>query len=246
MQRLILPVLSIAIAFVPGVASAGQQPTQPGWPQPINSNPVLSYNLIDQLEERLGDGASSLRWDAQGWVGNNKHKFWYKTEGETNGSLTEEAELQALYDHPVSRYFDVQAGVRYDFDPSPSRGWAAFGIQGLAPYFFDIEATAFVSNDGYSAARFIAEYDWLFTQRLILQPEIEANLYSKSDPRRRVGAGLSDLDVGLRLRYEISRKFAPYVGLAYEHKYGVTADYAHADGDPVHQLRFVVGIRAWF
>jgi copper resistance protein B len=225
---------------------AGQQPTQPGWPQPINSNPILSYTLLDQLEGRIGNGDTSFRWNAEGWYGDRYNKFWYKTEGETNGTLTEEAELQTLYDHPISRYFDLQAGVRYDFKPSPSRGWAAFGVEGLAPYFFDVEATGFISDGGNYAARLEANYELLFTQRLILQPEVEVNFYSKSDRARGIGAGLSDLDSGFRLRYEISRKFAPYIGIAYEQKYGTTASFAREAGESTGGARFVLGIHAWF
>jgi copper resistance protein B len=120
------------------------------------------------------------------------------------------------------------------------------GIQGLAPLFFDLEATGYVSGQGHFAGRVQASYDLLITQRLILQPEVEFNLYSKSDSGRLVGAGFSDIDSGLRLRYEISRKFAPYIGVAYEGKFGQTAGFTRSAGESTGDVRFLFGIRSWF
>jgi copper resistance protein B len=137
-------------------------------------------------------------------------------------------------------------GARYDLDALDGRGWAAFGIEGLAPLFFHVAATAYVSNSGHYAAKLEGSYDLLLTQRLILQPELEMNLYTKDDPGRRIGAGLSDLDAGLRLRYEISRKFAPYIGVTYETKFGKSARFAEAEGERADALRFTVGVRVWF
>lgn len=153
---------------------------------------------------------------------------------------------QLLYDRPVTTYFDVQGGIRYDIDSGPSRGWAAFGIQGLAPQWFDVEATAYASDSGHFAARLQTFYDLLVTQRLILEPQIELNLYTKSDPGRRTGPGLSDVDAGLRLRYEFTRKFAPYIGVVFEDKFGGTASFARRQGESVNDVRFVLGVRSWF
>ncbi len=128
----------------------------------------------------------------------------------------------------------------------PGRGWAALGIEGLAPYLFDVSATLYAGGGGRYAARLRGSYDLLLTQRLVLTPEAEMNLYAKADPARRVGSGLSDIDSGLRLRYEVTRKFAPYVGASWERRFGATASFARADGEPVSDWRFAFGIRSWF
>ena len=146
----------------------------------------------------------------------------------------------------ISPYFDAQVGARYDLDSLPGRGWGAFGIEGLAPLFFKVAATGYVSSDGHLAAGLEASYDLLLTQRLILQPQIEMNFYTKDDPARRIGSGLSDIDAGLRLRYEISRKFAPYAGVVYQGKFGGTADFARAEGEAANEVRFVLGVRTWW
>jgi copper resistance protein B len=156
------------------------------------------------------------------------------------------AQQQFLYDRAISTYFDLQGGLRSDLDSRPSRNWAAFGIQGFAPYFFDLELTGCVSGEGHLAAKLEASYDLLITQRLILQPQVELNLYSKSDPTRLVGAGFSDIDTGLRLRYEFSRKFAPYLGVVYDGKFGQTANFAWRTGESTGDVRFVFGVRVWF
>ena len=136
--------------------------------------------------------------------------------------------------------------MRSDLDSRRTRNWAALGIQGLAPLFFNIEGTGYLSDQGHLAARFEASYDLLLTNRLILQPEFEINVYSKSDPARLIGAGISDIDSGLRLRYEIDRKFAPYVSVAYEEKFGQTASFARRAGESTNGVRFVFGVRSWF
>ncbi|MDE2164428.1 MAG: copper resistance protein B, partial [Alphaproteobacteria bacterium] len=146
---------------------------------------------------------------------------------------------------PLTTYFDLQAGLRSDLDSRAGRTWAAFGVQGLAPYFIDVSATAYASDSGQYAAKLEGSTDLLITQRLILQPQIEMNVYTKADAARGIGAGLSDLDAGLRLRYDINRKFAPYVGVVYTGKYGGTADFARAAGEPSGGLQFVFGVRTW-
>ncbi|HMA52694.1 MAG TPA: copper resistance protein B, partial [Magnetospirillaceae bacterium] len=153
------------------------------------------------------------------------------------GHITD-GDQELLYDRAISTYFDLQAGLRSDLDSLATRNWAAFGVQGLAPLFFELQATGYVSDAGHLAARLQASYDLLLTQRLILQPEIEVNLYSKADPRRQIGAGLSDIDAGLRLRYEVTRKFAPYLGVTYAGRF--------AGPETQDDVRFVVGIRSWF
>lgn len=140
----------------------------------------------------------------------------------------------------------MQAGARYNFGAPPSQGWAVLGVQGLAPYFFEFGAYAYVSGNGNVGARLESSYDLLITQRLVLQPQVELNFYTKSDPVREIGSGLADIDTGLRLRYEFTRKFAPYIGVTYSSQFGNTARIARLAGNKTHKLQFTIGIRAWF
>jgi copper resistance protein B len=194
--------------------------------------------LLDQLEWRdLAEGNASI-WDVQGWYGGDSDKFGLKTQGERVASRTQNAHADLLWDHIVARRWSVQAGARQDFGEGPARTWAALGVQGLAPYWFDTEATLYIGGEGRTAVRLKAEYELLFTQRLILQPEGEANLYGKPDPARHLGSGLSDLEIGLRLRYEVRREIAPYVGVVWSQ--------LRASGRDVSDVRLVAGLRAWF
>ena len=202
--------------------------------------------LADQFEWRHGDGADGPAWDIQGWYGTDYNKLWVKTEGVRLGSVTEDGRAELLWDRIFSRWWSAQAGVRHDFGQGPSRNWLALGVEGLAPYFFQIEATGYVGDAGRTAARFRAEYELLFSQRLILQPEFEVNAYGKDDPERHIGAGFSDLQLGLRLRYEIWREFAPYFGVAWFHSLGKTADLVRASGEHPSALQVVGGFRFWF
>lgn len=194
---------------------------------PVDDQRIYIHSLLDQFEGRIGSGQNRFRWDGQAWAGTDVNRLWIKSEGfVTPDGKVEEGIHQFLYDRPISSYFDLQAGLRYDIDSNPSRGWTALSIQDLAPQFFDVEATAYASNADHYAARLKTSYDILLTQRLILQPEIELNLYSKSDPSRGVGSGFFEIDTGLRLRYEIMRKLAPYIGIAYQGKLGETATFS--------------------
>lgn len=197
---------------------------------------IYAHAMLDQFEGRFGAGNASFRWDGQGWIGGDYDKLWVKSEGfvQSDGKVSD-GDHELLYDRAISAYFDLQAGLRSDIDSFAARNWAAFGVQGLAPLFFEVAATGYVSDSGHLAAKLQASYDLLLTQRLILQPEIELNLYSKADPGRRIDRGLSDVDAGLRLRYELTRKVAPYLGATYSGQSGQTADF-----------RLVAGIRAWF
>ncbi len=232
----------IAHAQTPGADANVAAPFGP----PVEDRRLYVHGLLDQFEGRIG-GENSFRWDGQAWVGSDTNRVWLKSEGTVASSgKVADGIHEALYDRPVTTYFDIQAGIRYDIDSSPSRGWAAIGVQGLAPQWFDVEATAYASDSGHLAARLKTSYDLLLTQRLILQPEVELNFYSKSDPGRGTGSGLSDLDAGLRLRYEFTRKFAPYIGVVFEDKFGGTATFARQDNESTNDVRFVVGIRSWF
>ena len=209
-------------------------------------NAPMGMLLIDQLEAFHGSDANGQTWEAEGWYGNDVDKLWLRTEGERSGGKLEDADLEAFWNRNIATFWSTQLGIRHDFGEGPSRTWAAFGVQGLSPYWFELEATAYVGQSGRTAARLRAEYELLLTQRLILQPEAEINLYGKDDPARRIGSGLSDVQFGLRLRYEVNRQFAPYVGVNLIRRVGATADFAREDSQPVFDRQIVAGVRLWF
>ena len=253
----ILKLAAALIAFATGAAAqtpaatdhpAAMPGLQPGGAvQPVQDQEIFAHVIFSQLEGRTSGTNTEFRWEGQGWVGTDLNKLWIKSEGTLQGNGTlDDGQHQFLYSRAITTYFDLQGGLRSDIDSRPTRNWGALGIQGLAPYFFDLELTGYASNEGHLAAKLEASYDLLLTQRLILQPQIEVNLYSKADPVRMVGAGFSDIDTGLRLRYEIDRKFAPYLGVVYEGKFGQTANFARAAGESTGDVRFVFGVRLWF
>jgi copper resistance protein B len=202
--------------------------------------------LLDQFEWRHTAEGNAAVWDAEGWYGGDNNKVWLRSEGERIAGATQNARADLMWDHTFARWWSVQAGGRQDFGAGPGRTWAAIGVQGLAPYWFNTEATFYVGEQGRTAMRLKAEYELLFTQRLILQPEVEANLHGKADPARRLGSGLSDLEIGLRLRYEMRREFAPYIGVVWGRQFGSTADYVRESGGNPREVQFVAGLRAWF
>jgi copper resistance protein B len=207
----------------------------------------LSKTMIDTLEVRPDRGPDGYAWEGEFRYGGDINRLVVKSEGEgAFGERLEEAEVQALYSRAIGPYFDLQAGVRQDFQPRPRRTYATVGFEGLAPYWFEVEGALFLSNKGDVSARFEGSYDLRFTQRLILEPRVEVNLEAQDVPALGLGAGLSDAEVGLRLRYEIRREFAPYVGVHYERKFGDTADLARAAGEDRDELRVALGVRAWF
>jgi len=209
-------------------------------------DPLLTKVMIDQFEIRDADDGNQGVLDGQAWVGKDLHKLWFKLELERTDNATEEAELQALYSHAISPYWDVQFGLRNDFQPSPSRQWAVIGFQGLAPYFFEVDTALFIGESGRTAVRLEAEYELLLTQRLILAPEINANFYGQNEAKLGIGSGLSDVEAGLRLRYEIRREFAPYIGVNWHKSFGNTADFARDEGADTTDFQWVIGLRAWF
>ena len=206
----------------------------------------LGMLRFDQLEAFHGPDGNGQRWDLQAWYGTDSNRLWLRSEGMREDGGLGDGDAEALWSHAVAPYWDTQLGVRHDFGDGPGRDWAAFGVQGLAPYWFELAATAYAGSSGRSAARLRAEYELLLTQRLILQPELEANLYGKADPARRLGSGLSDASFGLRLRYEIRREFAPYIGIVRRQRYGETADFVRAAGHAALDSEFVAGLRVWF
>ena len=212
----------------------------------MEDDPLLTKIMINELEVRSTDGPDPLVLDADVWVGYDLNKFWFKTDVERINGETEEAEVQFLYSRAVAPYWDFQLGWRRDIRPRPDRDWVSLGFKGLAPYFFEVDAEMFFGESGQISARLDAEYEVLFTQKLILTPEIETNLYSKDDAGAGIGSGISDLELGLRLRYEIRREFAPYIGVNWTRKFGQTADFAQLNGEDISDTQFMVGIRAWF
>lgn len=220
----------------------------PGLKAPDMGNQWFAHVLFNQLEERTNGSDHEFRWDGEGWIGTNMNKLWVKSEGVVSDGVMSDGDQEFLYDRPIPhmRYFDAQVGIREDLDSGPARTWAAIGIEGLAPYFFEFAPTLYIGKGGAVAGRIDAAYDLLLTQRLIARPQAEFNFYSQDDPARSVGSGLSEIDTGIRLRYEFSRKFAPYIGLAYDGKYGNTATYARQDGESTGDPRLVFGIRAWY
>lgn len=249
--------LCAAGALVALVTPAGAQThSGPGHPAPagaveldppVMDRMIFMHGILDQFEGRSDGRTPQLRWSGEGWIGTDYDKFWVRTEGfRRSDGRVEDGRHEFLYSRAISTYFDLQGGLRTDLDSGPTRNWASFGIHGLAPLFFELEATGYVRDRGHLAARFEGSYDLLITQRLILQPQIEINLESKSDPARLVGAGLSEIDTGVRLRYEFDRKFAPYIGVAYEGKFGQTASFARRAGESTSGVRVVFGIRSWF
>jgi copper resistance protein B len=222
--------------------------TVPDLGSPVKDNEIFIHARIDQFEGRTNGPDNEFRWDGEGWIGTDTNRLWLKSEGFINNSTVSDGDHEALYDRPIPhlRYFDAQVGVRVDLDSLPGRTWAAVGIEGLAPYRFEFAPTFYIRDGGYVAGRVTGSYDLLLTQRWIVQPEAELNFYSKDDPSRQIGSGLSDLDTGVRLRYEISRKFAPYIGFAHSRKYGNTARYSRQAGEATSDNRFVFGLRLWF
>jgi len=249
-------IIPFAIALAAFAAPAAAQATavsanpapdaETGAMPPVMDHARFAHAIFNQLEGRWNGSNIEFRWEGQGWVGTDYDKLWIKSEGTLSNGALNDGQDQFVYSRAITTYFDLQGGLRSDLDSRPTRNWAALGIQGLAPYFFDLELTGFVSGEGHLAAKLDASYDLLLTQRLILQPQIELNVYSKSDPARLVGAGFSDIDTGLRLRYEFSRKFAPYIGVVYEGKFGQTANFARQAGENTGDFRFAFGVRIWF
>ena len=208
-------------------------------------NALHSFVLVDQLEWQAIEGGGSLNWETKGWLGRDRDRLWFRAEGQAGDGRLGDAEAHLLYGRAFARWWDVVVGLRQDVRPGPSQSWLAFGVQGLAPYWFDVEATVYVSDAGQTAARLEAEYELLLTNRLILQPLVEVDLYGKSNEERGFGAGLGRADAGLRVRYELRRELAPYAGMAWRRRFGQTTDLAEAAGAGATDLRVVVGLRLW-
>ena len=230
-------------AFIPPVTDADRAAAFPDVEgHTVHDDAVTTFVLVDQLEWRRSDG---FGWENEGWVGKDLNRVWFRTQGEGDAGRLDAAEVHVLVGRPISPWWDVVAGVRQDVGDFRPQTWAAIGLQGLAPMWFDIEATAYIGGSGRTSFRFDAEYELLVTNRAILQPTLEVDVAGRADRQRGIGAGLSTVEAGLRLRYELRRELAPYVGVSWSWKAFGTADMARQAGEDTSRTRLVVGLRTW-
>lgn len=248
-------------ASMPGMSMA---PTEPVTPIPIptdadraaavpppgghtvHDNSIQNYTLFDRLETWNADKGTGFEWEGKTWIGTDLNRVWLRSEGTRVGGRTADADLEVLYGRSVAAWWDVVAGVRHDFKPGASQDFAAIGVMGMAPYKFEVQATGYIGQSGQTSARLEAQYETLLTNRLILEPLVEVNLFGRNDARRGIGAGLSTIEAGLRLRYEFTRKFAPYIGVVRERAFAGTADLRRAENEDINDTRIVAGVRIWF
>ncbi len=209
-------------------------------------DPLLTSITFDALEWRDAGSEESLNWDVEAWIGKDLHKLWMKAEGEREQGVTTETEWQLLYNRAVTPFWDLQLGFRFDAKPEPSRDWLVLGLQGVAPYFVETEASLFIGEGGQTGLRLNLEYELLMTQRWVLVPEFELNAHTRNDRQTHTGSGLSELELGLRLHYEISREVAPYVGVSWAKQYGNTADFSRAAGEETQDNAVVLGLKLTF
>ncbi|MGV7175166.1 copper resistance protein B [Xanthomonas axonopodis] len=212
----------------------------------MHSAGINHYVLLDRLEASNTHRSSGQAWESRAWIGGDIDRLWLRSEGERHDGRTEPASLEAFYGHAISPWWDVLIGARQDIGAGEHRSWAAFGVQGLAPYKFETEATLYVGTGSRAALRLEGEYEVLLTNRLILQPRAEADIALTDDERRGIGSGLEAVELGLRLRYEITRRFAPYIGWVHSRSFGDSAQRAAMDHAPARDSRFVAGVRVWF
>ena len=220
-----------------------------GWAPPIDDQRWYGFLLLDPFEYQLRDGDDSFGWEADGWFGGDYDRLWVKTEGDL-GEDAGQAESQLLYGRLIAPFWDLQLGLRYDqpwgSDADPSRLFLVFGAEGLAPYFFDVEPAIFFSDGADVSARLEATMDILFTQQLILQPRLELEAAAQPVEENAVGQGLNEFELGARLRYEVRREFAPYVGISWTRKTGETAGVARRTGGEDSDFSVVLGVRTWY
>ena len=208
----------------------------------MDDDPFAWMVIADRLEWQQGN---ALAWEGSAWFGHDRGRLWLRSEGERESGHATEGNVEALWGKPVNAWWDLLAGVRHDIG-NDGRDWLALGVQGLAPYKFEVQATAYLGERGQSMLQGEVEYELLLTNRLILQPRIEATAHGRSDAVRGIGSGLGEVDAGLRLRYEVRREFAPYFGIERAVRFGKTADFARAAGHDAHETRWVAGVRFWF
>ena len=232
---------------VPPVTDADRAAAFPELRHHMEHAPEVNFRvLFNRFEWQDADSGSAFAWENRTWVGSDLNRLWIRSAGERIAGTTHSADVELLYGRSVGAWWDVVGGLRHDFKPGSSRTRAAFGVQGLAPYWFEVSATAYLGEDGHVAASVEVEYELLLTNRLILQPVLELELHGTDEPERRIGSGLSSAEAGVRLRYEVSRKFAPYVGVTTERLYGETARLHRQAGGDARETRLVAGVRWWF
>ena len=238
-----------ARALPPFIAPLTEADRQAAFPDvqghTVHDNAVNHFVLFDQFEGQTGAGADGFSWDTKAWVGRDRNRLWFRAEGERTGGRVEQAQTNIMYGRAISRWWDLTAGVRLDTLPDTPRTALAVGVQGLAPYWFEVEASAYVESSGRTHVRVETEYDLLLTNRLVLQPLVEFEIYGRADPERGIDAGLATGELGVRLRYELRREFAPYVGVVWNRKFFGTADLARASGDRTGGARLALGCRFW-
>jgi len=233
-------------AFIPTLTDADRQAAFPDLGGHPVTNPIRSFVLVERLEWQASEAANHAGMSAVAWVGRDRNRVWLRAEGSSDAGSTDEGQAHVLWGRQFARWWDLVAGMRQDFDRGDAQTWAAVGVQGLAPYWFEIEATGYIGAEGRTQARIDLDYELLLTNRWILQPRVEVNLAGKADPQRHLGAGLTTTDIGLRLRYELRREFAPYLGVMWRRQWQGTAELAEEAGEPAGGPRFVAGLRFWW
>jgi copper resistance protein B len=239
-------VAGFCLAVLFALACARRAPAESAMAQGMDMNDAARFGSLwlDQLEWRGLNAPNAAAWQGEGWYGGDYDKAWIRSEGESYAGGTQDARAELFWDHAVARWWNLEVGGREDFGTGPARSWAALGVRGLAPQGFDVEATVYAGDAGRSAARLKIEYELLFTQRLILQPEMEMNLYGRADPARDIASGVANLEIGLRLRYEVRREFAPYAGVVWVRRYGAGNFTGVAAGEQ-NELSLALGVRVW-
>jgi len=234
-------------SFIPPVTEADREAAFPeAQGHSVHDTAIHYFVLFDQLEWQAGGGSDAFSWDTKGWIGQDRNRFWFRTEGDRADGRTHQAQVNLLYGRAISRWWDVTAGVRLDTVSDTPRTALAIGVQGLAPYWLEVEASAYVEPSGRTHVRVEAEYDLLVTNRLVLQPLVEFEIYGRADRERHIGTGLSTGEFGLRLRYEFRREFAPYVGVVWARRFYGSADLAREAGEEVAGARLAIGLRTRF
>lgn len=229
---------------------------QQDWPNPVNDRDRRLFTLVDVLEYRPrtgGDGSTSdYRWDIEGWYGGDYNRLWFKTEGQQDTAFKADydVDFQLLYGRFLWKHYDIQVGGRVETQSfrggNVARGLGVIGLQGIVPYNYEFESALFIDQSGAVSARLSYTKDFLVTQRLILQGRFQTNVAIQRVEEFTTGSGLNNLEFGVRLRYEIRREFAPYIGMSFDRSFGETSTLVRQQGGDPSQIRFVVGLRAWF
>lgn len=232
---------------VPAVTDADRAAAFPMLHLPMQHAPEINhYVAFNRLEAWDASPGSGQAWEATGWIGSDLNRLWVRSGGERIGGSTASADVELMYGRSITPWWDFVAGIRHDFQPGDPQDWVAIGLQGLSPYKIEVQTTAYLGKSGQTAVTLEAGYELLLTNRLILQPLVELQLFGKDDPARNAGSGLSTIEAGVRLRYEIERRFAPYIGVVHERALGNTAGFRQVLGEDVRDTRMLAGVQIWF